>query len=199
MEGNEDMYKILIIGDPDVGKSCILERFSEGTFTEENRTSIGVDFKVRTVEIAGKKINLQIWDTAGQERYKTITTAYFRGSQGIILVYDVSDRTSFQSIQFWLQEISTHANKNVNKILVGNKCDKTEEEREVDKTRGEELANILKAPHVEVSAKTAENIDKAFLCLAQLIKKRRDKEHSQELENSFVTLNSTQNDGHGCC
>ncbi|KAL4285102.1 hypothetical protein GQ457_16G025430 [Hibiscus cannabinus] len=102
------LIKLLLIGDSGVGKSCLLLR---------------IDFKIRTVELDGKRIKLQIWDTAGQERFRTITTAYYRGAMGILLVYDVTDESSFNNIRNWIRNIEQHASDNVNKILVGNKAD----------------------------------------------------------------------------
>uniref|UniRef100_A0A2P2K7B1 RAB GTPase-like protein A5B n=1 Tax=Rhizophora mucronata TaxID=61149 RepID=A0A2P2K7B1_RHIMU len=112
-----------------VGKSCLLLRFSDGSFTTSFITTIGIDFKIRTIELDGKRIKLQIWDTAGQERFRTITTAYYRGAMGILLVYDVTDESSFNNIRNWIRNIEQHASDNVNKILVGNKADMDESKR----------------------------------------------------------------------
>ncbi|RWW82289.1 hypothetical protein BHE74_00009255, partial [Ensete ventricosum] len=112
-----------------VGKSCLLLRFSDGSFTASFITTIGIDFKIRTIELDGKRIKLQIWDTAGQELFRTITTAYYRGAMGILLVYDVTDESSFNNIRNWICNIEQHASNNVNKILVGNKADMDESKR----------------------------------------------------------------------
>eukprot|EP00343_Euplotes_focardii_P012513 CAMPEP_0205833658 /NCGR_PEP_ID=MMETSP0206-20130828/50164_1 /ASSEMBLY_ACC=CAM_ASM_000279 /TAXON_ID=36767 /ORGANISM="Euplotes focardii, Strain TN1" /LENGTH=234 /DNA_ID=CAMNT_0053140251 /DNA_START=25 /DNA_END=729 /DNA_ORIENTATION=+ len=117
------LIKLLLIGDSGVGKSCILLRFSDDSFTASFITTIGIDFKIKTIELDGKRIKLQIWDTAGQERFRTITTAYYRGAMGILLVYDVTDEQSFQNIRNWIRNIEQHAADNVDKVLVGNKCD----------------------------------------------------------------------------
>mmetsp|Transcript_21904 Transcript_21904/g.59977 ORF Transcript_21904/g.59977 Transcript_21904/m.59977 type:complete len:144 (+) Transcript_21904:54-485(+) len=122
--GNYDhLIKLLLIGDSGVGKSCLLLRFSDDAFTTSFITTIGIDFKIRTIDMEGQKLKLQIWDTAGQERFKTITTAYYRGAMGILLVYDVTDEQSFNNIRNWMRQIQQHASDNVNKILIGNKCD----------------------------------------------------------------------------
>ncbi|WZZ21695.1 hypothetical protein YC2023_123082 [Brassica napus] len=123
------LIKLLLIGDSGVGKSCLLLRFSDGSFTTSFITTIGIDFKIRTIELDGKRIKLQIWDTAGQERFRTITTAYYRGAMGILLVYDVTDESSFNNIRNWIRNIEQHASDNVNKILVGNKADMDESKR----------------------------------------------------------------------
>jgi Ras-related protein Rab-8A len=112
-----------MIGDSGVGKSCLLLRFSDDSFTTSFITTIGIDFKIKTIELDGKRIKLQIWDTAGQERFRTITTAYYRGAMGILLVYDITDEHSFMNINNWMQNIEQHASDTVNKILIGNKCD----------------------------------------------------------------------------
>ncbi|KYG50152.1 hypothetical protein M433DRAFT_170737 [Acidomyces richmondensis BFW] len=172
------LIKLLLIGDSGVGKSCCLLRFSEDSFTPSFITTIGIDFKIRTIELDGKKVKLQIWDTAGQERFRTITTAYYRGAMGILLVYDVTDERSFNSVYFpphdirtWFSNVEQHATEGVNKILIGNKCD-WEEKRAVSTEQGQALADELGIPFMEVSAKSNINVEKAFFSLASDIKKR---------------------------
>ncbi|KAK8454013.1 hypothetical protein SEVIR_5G379900v4 [Setaria viridis] len=135
------LIKLLLIGDSGVGKSCLLLRFSDGSFTTSFITTIGIDFKIRTIELDGKRVKLQIWDTAGQERFRTITTAYYRGAMGILLVYDVTDESSFNNIRNWIRNIEQHASDNVNKILVGNKADMDESKRAVPTAKGQALAD----------------------------------------------------------
>jgi small GTP-binding protein len=120
------LFKLLLIGDSGVGKTCILVRFSEDAFNSTFISTIGIDFKIRTVEIDGKKIKLQIWDTAGQERFRTITTAYYRGAMGIMLVYDVTSEKSFDNIRNWIRNIEENASSDVDKMILGNKCDLSE-------------------------------------------------------------------------
>ncbi|KAJ4305336.1 GTP-binding protein [Kalmusia sp. IMI 367209] len=165
------LIKLLLIGDSGVGKSCCLLRFSEDSFTPSFITTIGIDFKIRTIELDGKRVKLQIWDTAGQERFRTITTAYYRGAMGILLVYDVTDERSFNNIRTWFSNVEQHATEGVNKILIGNKCD-WEEKRAVSTERGQALADELGIPFLEVSAKSNINVDQAFYSLAADIKKR---------------------------
>merc|ERR1719171_470778 len=133
------LIKLLLIGDSGVGKSCILVRFADDAFSNSFITTIGIDFKIRTIELDGKRIKLQIWDTAGQERFKTITTAYYRGAMGIMLVYDVTNEKSFDNIKNWIRNIEEHASADVEKMILGNKCDMNDR-RQVSKDRGEQLA-----------------------------------------------------------
>merc|ERR1712199_129095 len=117
------LFKLLLIGDSGVGKSCLLLRFADDTYQESHISTIGVDFKIRTIQLEGKTIKLQIWDTAGQERFRTITSSYYRGAHGIIVVYDITDEESFNNVKTWLEEILRYACEGVNKLMVGNKCD----------------------------------------------------------------------------
>ena len=162
--------RLLLIGDSGVGKSCLLLRFSDDTYTDSYISTIGVDFKIRTVELDGKTIKLQIWDTAGQERFRTITSSYYRGANGIIIVYDVTDQESFSNVKTWLQEIDRYASTNVSRLLVGNKCDLTNK-KVVDFTTAKEFADQLQMPFLETSAKNAKNVEQAFMTMAAEIKK----------------------------
>lgn len=166
------LVKLLLIGDSGVGKSCLLLRFSDDSFTTSFITTIGIDFKIRTIELDGKRIKLQIWDTAGQERFRTITTAYYRGAMGILLVYDVTDESSFNNIKNWIRNIEQHASDNVNKILVGNKADMDESKRAVPTARGQALANEYGIKFFETSAKTNLNVEQVFFSIARDIKQR---------------------------
>jgi len=165
------LFKLLLIGDSGVGKSCLLLRFADDTYTESYISTIGVDFKIRTIELDGKTIKLQIWDTAGQERFRTITSSYYRGAHGIIVVYDTTDQDSFNNVKQWLQEIDRYASENVNKLLVGNKCDLTTK-KVVDYTTAKEYADQLGIPFLETSAKNATNVEQAFMTMAAEIKNR---------------------------
>jgi Ras-related protein Rab-1A len=166
------LFKLLLIGDSGVGKSCLLLRFADDTYTESYISTIGVDFKIRTIELDGKVIKLQIWDTAGQERFRTITSSYYRGAHGIIVVYDVTDQVSFNNVKQWLQEIDRYACENVNKLLVGNKCDI--QKRVVDYNTAKEFAASLPQPipFIETSAKNSTNVERAFMTMASEIKSR---------------------------
>ncbi|KAJ1726851.1 GTP-binding protein [Coemansia biformis] len=198
------LMKLLLIGDSGVGKSCLLLRFSDDQFTPSFITTIGIDFKIRTIELDGKRIKLQIWDTAGQERFRTITTAYYRGAMGILLVYDVTDERSFNNIENWYMNVEQHASEGVNKILIGNKCD-VEERRVVSKEMGKELARKFNLSFKETSAKSNINVEDAFLELAADIKKRlldTTSQPAQVASDRRIDINSTHksaSQGTSCC
>lgn len=162
------LFKLLLIGDSGVGKTCILFRFSDDAFNTTFISTIGIDFKIKTIELRGKKIKLQIWDTAGQERFHTITTSYYRGAMGIMLVYDITNSKSFDNIAKWLRNIQEHANDDVEKMILGNKCD-MEDKRVIPKERGEAIARENGIRFLETSAKTNVNIEKAFIDLSESI------------------------------
>nr|XP_002129883.1 ras-related protein Rab-10-like [Ciona intestinalis] len=159
------LFKLLLIGDSGVGKTCVLFRFSDDAFNTTFISTIGIDFKIKTVELNGKKIKLQIWDTAGQERFHTITTSYYRGANGIMLVYDITNTKSFENISKWLRNIEEHASEDVEKMLLGNKCD-MEDKRMISKERGEMIAKEHGIKFYETSAKNNINIETAFIALA---------------------------------
>ncbi|KAG7669917.1 hypothetical protein Ndes2526B_g06289 [Nannochloris sp. 'desiccata'] len=169
------LFKLLLIGDSGVGKSCLLLRFADDTYTESYISTIGVDFKIRTVELDGKVIKLQIWDTAGQERFRTITSSYYRGAHGIIVVFDVTDQESFNNVKQWLNEIDRYANESVNKLLVGNKSDLTTK-RAVEYNTAKAFADEIGVPYIETSAKNANNVEQAFMTMAAEIKNRMARE-----------------------
>ena len=142
------IFKVLLLGNSDVGKSSLLLRFAESVWNDSFVPTIGVDFKVKTVEIGDKKFKMQIWDTAGQERFRNVVSTYFRGSNGILLIYDITNKDSFKNLESWLIEIEKNASENVLKILIGNKCD-LESERGITKEEGKPLliemeCNLLK-------------------------------------------------------
>ncbi|KAH8105287.1 ras-domain-containing protein [Cristinia sonorae] len=155
--------KLLLIGNSSVGKSSLLLRFSDEQWLPEDESSatIGVDFRVHKMDIKGKKVKLSIWDTAGQERFRTITSSYYRGAQGIILVYDVSNRETFDALPRWFSELETYVSDSVVKIVVGNKVDK-EFSRQVTFAEGQQFATRMNCLFVEASAKTAVGVRDAF-------------------------------------
>lgn len=194
------LFKLLLIGDSGVGKSCLLLRFADDTYTESYISTIGVDFKIRTIDLDGKTIKLQIWDTAGQERFRTITSSYYRGAHGIIVVYDCTDQESFNNVKTWLEEIERYACENVNKLLVGNKCD-LQTKKVVDTTTAMEYANQLGIPFLETSAKNATNVEQAFMTMAAEIKNRVGPPSSAAEAPSAVKIDKSRSveSKSGCC
>lgn len=162
------LFKLLLIGDSGVGKSCLLLRFAENTYTQDYISTIGVDFKIRTIELDGKVIKLQIWDTAGQERFRTITSSYYRGAHGIIIVYDVTEAESFDNVEQWLQEIDRYATSNVMKLLVGNKSDLPN--KKVEYAKAKEFADQRGIQFIETSAADNSNVEQAFILMSKQIK-----------------------------
>ena len=162
MPKNELFYKILILGDTSVGKTCVLTRYTDNRFEKNYLSTIGIDYKLKNIKLDnGKTVKLQIWDTIGQERYRAVTKNYYKGAHGIILIYDITDRETFENVRNWIKSIKTEADEKVVVILVGNKCD-FEEKRQVSKEEGEQLAQELNLPFFECSAKENKNINEAF-------------------------------------
>ena len=193
------MFKILIIGDSGVGKTNLLARFADDVFSADFISTIGIDFKIRTIEVNDIRIRLQIWDTAGQERFRTITTSYYRGALGIMLVYDITCIQSFENIKMWLQAIEQHARGDVKKMILGSKSDLENDRRSVSIEQGRKMADEYNCLFMETSAKTNLNVQEAFFALTLEILKIA--ELSQL--NKMSIQASSENDGFklkkGCC
>ncbi|XP_055337334.1 ras-related protein Rab-18-like isoform X2 [Paramacrobiotus metropolitanus] len=161
--------KLLIIGESGVGKSSLLLRFTDDTFDPELAATIGVDFKVKSLNANGNVVKLAIWDTAGQERFRTLTPSYYRGAQGVILVYDVTSKSSFQKLEMWLGEVDSYANKpGMVKMLVANKIDQRTE-RVITREDGLKFARKHSMLFIECSARTADGVVTAFEELVEKI------------------------------
>ena len=167
-ENYDFIFKVLLLGNSDVGKSSLLLRYVDSVWSDTFVPTIGVDFKVKTIEIEGKKVKLQIWDTAGQERFRTVVSTYFRGAHGIFLIYDITNRDSFKNLENWLIEIEKNASENVLKILIGNKND-LEDERDIASDEGKAFANRNGMQFIETSAKMNTNVNEAFETLGKLM------------------------------
>ena len=172
MNSNEDsdiVFKILMLGDSEVGKSCFLMRYSDNVFVENYITTIGLDYKLKTIKLdSGKVIKVQLWDTAGQDKYRTIAKNYYKGSHGILLLYDITKMSSFENIREWIQDIRQEVSPKSIIFLIGNKIDLTDQ-RKISKEQGEELAEEFKIPFFEASAKSGENVDEVFKALYEKI------------------------------
>nr|XP_045254238.1 ras-related protein Rab-2A isoform X1 [Macaca fascicularis] len=156
------LFKYIIIGDTGVGKSCLLLQFTDKRFQPVHDLTIGVEFGARMITIDGKQIKLQIWDTAGQESFRSITRSYYRGAAGALLVYDITRRDTFNHLTTWLEDARQHSNSNMVIMLIGNKSD-LESRREVKKEEGEAFAREHGLIFMETSAKTASNVEEAFI------------------------------------
>ncbi|PHT54294.1 Ras-related protein Rab11A [Capsicum baccatum] len=155
------VFKIVLIGDSAVGKSQILARFSRNEFSLDSKATIGVEFQTRTLVIQHKSVKAQIWDTAGQERYRAVTSAYYRGAVGAMLVYDITKRQTFDHIPRWLEELRGHADRNIVIMLIGNKTD-LEDQRAVPTEDAKEFAQKEGLFFLETSALEATNVEDAF-------------------------------------
>ena len=186
------LFKILLIGNTFVGKSSLLQRFIDQSWNGKFDPTIGVDFvriiknkkiqKLKTIEVEGKKVKLQIWDTAGEERFRNITSSYYKGGHGILLMYDITNRNSFESIKNWLIEVEKHADKNIYKILIGNKID-LEKDRDITYNEGKEYAESEGMKFIETSAKDGSNIEEAFELITKEIIKSNINKNVNEIEN----------------
>jgi Ras-related protein Rab-1A len=167
-ENYDFIFKVLLLGNSDVGKSSLLLRYVDSVWNDAFVPTIGVDFKVKTLTINEKKVKMQIWDTAGQERFRTVVSTYFRGAHGILLLYDVTNRDSFKNLESWLIEIEKNAKEKVLKILIGNKCDLTDD-REIQSDEGKAFALRNGMEFMETSAKMNTNVTEAFETLGKLM------------------------------
>ena len=206
----EQLYKIIIIGDSGVGKSNILGRYLQNKFREDTKSTVGVEFGSKKMVIENIPIKLQIWDTAGQERYRSITSAYYKGSKGCFIVYDITNPQSFDDIQKWYEEIKRSGDKGVSIILVGNKCD-LENERKISTETGKNKAKEMNCPFYETSALSNIMIEEVFKSICEDIfnkikteKKDEDDEDDYDIvkdENKIVNINTanTTKQKKKCC
>lgn len=167
------LFKLLVIGDSCTGKTDLIRRLQgeEQYYSNNFMPTVGIDFQIKTIELNGEVVKVQIWDTAGQERFKSISRAYYRGACGIIIVYDVTNLDTFRNVFDWLRDINNYAPEGVSKLLLGNKADQTAK-RVVSTEEGKKLADELNIPFVEISENDNTNVQQAFLTIASEMKKR---------------------------
>ena len=193
-ENKELLYKILLLGDSSVGKTCFLMRYTDNTYQEIHMSTIGIDNKFKDVELEdGKKVKIQIWDTAGQDRFRSITRNYYKGANGIVLIFDVTNKKSYENVKNWVKQIKEEVSSRVTIILVANKIDDVNH-RIVSKEEGEKIANECGLMFFECSAKTGENIEHAF---NELVKKTV--ENYSKVGQGGEKLKKKKNSKKGCC
>lgn len=190
------LFKLLIVGESGVGKTCILLQFADGRFENSHLSTIGVDFKVKEMVVDDKPVKLQIWDSAGQERFRNITASYYRNCSGILIVYDVTDHESFDRVSKWIEEVRAYV-PTVPLIILGNKAD-LESERAVTVEEGKELAERHKLVCVETSAKESTNIESTFVEFARQLIKDQESRPKPEV-TSQVNVGTVQPQRGMCC
>jgi len=201
------IFKIVLIGDTSVGKSCLLTRFADDQFSESYVTTIGVDFRFKTMIVCDKITKVQVWDTAGQERYRSITNAYYRGAEAIMIVFDVTNKDSFTHIQDWMEEITKYTGKDVVIIVGANKSDLND--KQIKKEEMEEFVKKKGIKIFECSAKTGEGVENAFKHMVETLIKKNDKnlkENNSSSKNNSKRLGNSNNENNnknlskkGCC
>jgi len=187
------VVRLLTLGDSGAGKSSLLLRYTQNDYSSEYMPTIGIDFRLKTMEIDGRVVKVQVWDTAGQERFRTITHNYYRGAHGIALVYDVTHENSFINIRKWIQDVHTFAEQSVNIVLIGNKCD-LEQKKVVDSQRGASLAEEYDIKFFETSAKADINVQAAFSSLVEAVCDRLFADFKPNRKTSTVNVASNNSD-----
>jgi small GTP-binding protein len=201
------IFKVLLLGDSSVGKTCFLLRFSDDTFTDNHISTIGLDYRLKMVKVSNDDIvKLQIWDTAGQDRFRAITKNYYKGAHGIILIYDVTNQNSFNNIKNWISQIKENTSEKVKICLVGNKCD-MDENRKIAYEDGQKLADEYGLKFFETSAKNNLNVEETFKFLIEEIHgyhakvNTNENEKPMERRKSFavIAIHKIQNKKKKCC
>ena len=187
----EIIFKTLLIGDANVGKSNLLLRYVKNEFVPDMKSTVGVEFGSKILKIFGINIKVQIWDTAGQERYRSVTSSYYKGSKGVLIVYDISNYNSFESVDRWINEFRMKSDENSAIVLVGNKND-NEELRKVTIEEGEEKAKRYNLGFFETSAKDGKNVDEAFKCLFEKVVENY-KKNKEKTEKKGELLQNDEN------
>ena len=189
------LFKLILVGDSYVGKTNILSKYIKDEFNLNTKSTVGVEFGTKILKIEDKIIKAQIWDTAGQERYKSITSTYYKGAKGAFIVYDITNRLTFESVDKWIQDLNLNSDKNITLLLIGNKKDLADK-REVTTEEGEEKAKSFGLAFLETSALTGENIDKVFDYILKEVftKITIEKKNSGEIDYRNIGKNIEIND-----
>lgn len=195
MERCDAVYKGVMIGDSGVGKTALLMRFCERVFEDNYVSTIGVDVKKRVLNVDGHKVKLQLWDTAGQERFRTITQSYYRGADGIVIVFDLTDMESFTNVKHWVKDIN-RTNDSSTKILVGNKLDLN---REVSKDVATAYASKMGFRYFETSAKSGSNVDSTFLEFARILLGSLPADNPSHIQSTAQPINGKNTSSGSCC
>ncbi|KAL4237855.1 Ras-related protein Rab-15 [Mactra antiquata] len=185
----DHLLRLLLVGETGVGKTCILCRFASGDFVESHISTIGIDFKMKTIDIEGKTVKTQIWDTAGQERFEAITKQFYRRAQGILLVFDICSRKSYEAIPKWLDHVRQFCKENVVITLIGNKSDRIEQ-RQVPYVEAQMFADENSINYFEVSARNRNNVDKPFMDMCRDILTVVENEGEPDKENTSVLIDT---------
>ena len=205
-ENYEMMFKVVLVGDSFVGKTNIMSKYLKNEFHDDSKATVGVEFGSKQFNIEAHTIKAQIWDTAGQERYKAITSAYYKGAKGAFIVYDITRKNSFESVEKWVSDVTAVADKKITIVLIGNKSD-LEDQRQVTKEQGEEKSGKLEIAFLETSAFSGENLDKAFEMMINEVYKKCHEEMLAEGDVDIIdggqdiNLNkkNVNNDEKKCC
>ncbi len=195
------LFKLILIGDSCVGKSNILLKYLKNQFNENSKTTVGVEFGTKNIIINNKRIKIQIWDTAGQERYRSITSAYYKGAKGALIVYDITRKNTFDNIDKWITDLKLNGDKNICIIILGNKSDLIDK-REINKNDGIKKAEMYKTAFLETSALNGDNISKAFDELIEQIVINNKNIFQDDNENEIdkgVNLNDEKNNNNKKC
>ena len=207
--GYDMIFKIVLIGDSSVGKTNILSKYLSNEFDPDSKATVGVEFGTKNFKIENNIVKVQIWDTAGQERYRSITNAYYKGAKGSLLVYDITNQKTFESLDKWISDLKTNSDENISIVLLGNKSD-LESDRKVSTEQGREKAEFYKLAFMETSALNGNNIEKAFNeLITDVYKNHHDLFEKQakvlvndkgiELEKIDENEEKVQNEKKGCC
>ena len=195
------LFKLILIGDSYVGKSNILLKYLKNQFNENSKTTVDVEFDTKNIIINNKRIKIQIWDTAGQERYRSITSAYYKGTKGALIVYDITRKNTFDNIDKWITDLKLNGDKNICIIILGNKSDLIDK-REINKNDGIKKAKMYKTAFLETSALNGDNISKAFDELIEQIVINNKNIFQDDNENEIdkgVNLNDEKNNNNKKC